>query len=103
MIIFKREVVFYLDDLIFELYEKDYFTYIESAELFVDKLVDFINQNILLFPAKKTPLKINYLGAKYIFYKSTKRTTWYIFFEQKEDNFLITNIKNNNSKKAKWL
>lgn len=103
MIIFKQEVAFYLDDLIFELYKKDYFAYIESAELFVDKLIDFISQNMLTFPAKKTPFKIKYLGSKYIFYKSTKRTTWYIFFEQKDNDFVITNVKNNNSQEAKWL
>lgn len=103
MIIFKREVTYYLSDLIFKLYDKDYFAYIASAELFVDKLIDFINQNIAIFPAKKTPTSIDYLGSSYIFYKSNNRTTWYIFFEQKENDFIITNIINNNSQEAKWL
>jgi hypothetical protein len=83
--------------------DKDYFAYIASTELFVDKLIDFINQNIAIFPAKKTTPKIEYLGSSSIFYKSNNRTTWYIFFEQKENDFIITNIININSQETKWL
>ena len=103
MIIFKQSVIQYLDELVLVLYINEYFGYIESAELFVDKLTDYINEHIITFPARKTPLKIKYLGSKYMFYKSNQRTTWYIFFEQKDTNFVITNIINSNSKEVKWL
>jgi hypothetical protein len=103
MIIFKQSVIQYLDELVLVLYINEYFGYIENAELFVDKLTDYINENIITFPARKTPLKIKYLGSKYMFYKSNQRTTWYIFFEQKDTNFVITNIINSNSKEVKWL
>ena len=89
--------------MVLVLYINEYFGYIENAELFVDKLTDYINENIITFPARKTPLKIKYLGSKYMFYKSNQRTTWYIFFEQKDTNFVITNIINSNSKEVKWL
>lgn len=103
MISFKQSVTQYLDELVLVLYTNEYFGHIERAELFVDKIIEFIDENISLFPARKTPLKIKYLGSNYIFYKSNQRTTWYIFFEQKEHNFVITNIINNNCKEAKWL
>lgn len=36
-------------------------------------------------------------GKKYLKYASNKRTTWYIFFDQKDDKFLINHILNNHS------
>lgn len=103
MIIFEKEVIEYLDDLVYELYINEYFGFIETAEIFVSKLVDFINENIKSIPHRETPFKINHLGLNYIFYTSSQRTTWYIFFEKQENNYLITNIINNHSKEAKWL
>ena len=47
MIIFKQSVIQYLDELVLVLYINEYFGYIESAELFVDKLTDYINENII--------------------------------------------------------
>jgi hypothetical protein len=103
MIIIKESVIQYLDDLIFVLYNNEYFGFIDSSEIFIDKLINFIYENIEIFPSKKTPIQIQYLGTNYIFYKSTQRTTWYIFFEQKNKNFVITNIINNNSEEVKFL
>jgi hypothetical protein len=74
MIIFKNTVSDYLDELVSELYNNEYFGFIESSEIFVDKLIDFVYENIEFFPSKKTPLKLQYLGSNYIFYKSTQRT-----------------------------
>ena len=65
--------------------------------------IEFIDENITTFPARKTPFKIDYLGSNYMFYKSTQRTTWYIFFDKEGTNFLITNIINSNSEQVKWL
>jgi hypothetical protein len=103
MIIIKESVIQYLDDLIFVLYDNEYFGFIDSSEIFIDKLINFIYENIEIFPSKKTPIHILYLGSNYIFYKSTQRTTWYIFFEQKNKNFVVTNIINNNSEEVKFL
>jgi hypothetical protein len=103
MIIFKNTVSEYLDGLVYNLYNNEYFGFIESSEAFVDKLIDFITENIEIFPSKKTPFEIQYLSSNYIFYKSTNRTTWYIFFEQKDNNFVITYIINNNSEEVKIL
>lgn len=102
-VVISDEAINYLDDLIEILYKKEYFGFIESAEIYVTDIYDFIFQNIKDFPSKKTPIPLNNLGSNYIFYNSNSRTTWYIFFEQKGSNYLITNILNNHCEEAKWL
>jgi len=100
-IIFKDKVLDYLDELVFILFKEEYFSYSENAQLYVDKIVDSIIVEINSFPHKNTPKKLQYLGSKYIFYKSNNRTTWYIFFEKRNHNYLITGIINNHCEEAK--
>lgn len=102
-VIFKNKVLDYLDELVYALFKEEYFSYSENAQLYVDKIVDFIRLEINSFPNKITPLKIKYLGSNYIFFKSNNRTTWYIFFEKKNQNYLITGIINNHCEEAKNL
>lgn len=103
MILFEREVIDFLDDLIYELYNENYFSYTENAENYVIKLIDFITNSIEKFPAKNTPRNLILYGSKYVFYKANHRTTWYVFFEQKKQTVLITHIFNNHCKEANWL
>lgn len=93
----------YLDDLVEILYNKEYFGYIESVEIYVSEIYSFIQNNISYFPSKKTPPELQNLDTEYIFYKTKSRTTWYIFFENQDNNYLITNIINNHCEEAKWL
>lgn len=102
-IIFTSHVINYLDNLVRVLYKKEYFGFVETAEEYVIKIYDAVSDNILLSSHKKTPKSLQYLGSKYIFYNSNKRTTWYIFFEKRENNFLVTGILNNHCKEAKEL
>ena len=102
-VIFKDKVLDYFDELVFILFKEEYFSYSENAVLYVDKIVDFIILEINSFPYKITPKKLQYLGSNYIFYKANTRTTWYIFFEQRDAVFLITGIINNHCKEAKEL
>jgi hypothetical protein len=81
-----------LDSLVFTLFKEEYFSYSENAQLYFDKVVDFIILEINSFPHKKTQKKIQYLGSKYIFYKANAKTIWYIFFEKQDSVFLITGI-----------
>lgn len=97
------DVIVYINELTLKLFEKEYFGFLESAIDYKDKIIDFIDNNINSFPAKSAPQKLIHLGTKYIFYKPNHRTTWYIFFEQKDDNFVITNIINNYCEEANWL
>ena len=102
-VIITPKVIDYLDDLVRVLYKEEYFGFIESAEGYVIKIYDGINENIKLSPHKLTPQKLKYLGSNYIFYKVNNRTTWYIFFEKKNHNFLVTGIINNHCEEAKDL
>lgn len=89
------EVIEFLDKLIFSLYENDYFSYLETAEKYVADIYDFIENNILHFPTKKSPKSPKNYGNFYIFYKPNNRTTWYIFFDKKDSRYLIKYITNN--------
>ena len=102
-IIFTDAVLKYFDNLVFTLFEEEYFSFYESTENYVHKIVDFVLESISNFPHKETPKSIKYLGSNYIFCKTNSRTTWYIFFEKKNQNYLITKILNNNSPEAKEL
>lgn len=103
MIIYENSVIDFLDDLVFKLYKDEYFGFLDSSNDFVAKIVAFIDDNIEVFPSRKSPFELLYLGSNYIFYKSNQRTTWYIFFENLDDNYLITSIINSNSEEVKWL
>jgi hypothetical protein len=102
-VIFTPHVIDYLDDLVRVLYKKDYFGFIETAEEYVSKIYDAVPENIKLCKHKLTPQNLKYLGSNYIFYKSNHRTTWYIFFEKRNQNYLITAIINNHCEEAKEL
>lgn len=102
-IIFENSVLEYFDNLVFALFEDEYFGFPESAQNYIDKIVGFIISNISTFPHKKTPASIQYLGLNYVFYKANARTTWYIFFEKRDQNYLITTIINNNSSEVSEL
>jgi hypothetical protein len=102
-IVYSKNFIEYLDDLVKILYFKEYFGFIESADMYTDKIYDFIEINISTFPSKKTPIQLQHLGSNYVFYQSNQRTTWYIFFEQSNSNYLITNIINSHNEEIKWL
>lgn len=93
----------YLDDLIEILYRKDYFGFIDSAQNYVSRIYEFIYDNILIFPAKKTPKQLFGYSQHYIFYKINPKTTWYIFFEKSGCNYLVTQIFNNHCEESKYL
>lgn len=103
MIIFQNGVLDYLDDLVFILFKEEYFGFMQSSYDYVDKIIDFLESDIATFPSKKTPVALKNFGSRYVFYKSNQRTTWYIFFENKNNNFLITNIINSHCEETKWL
>ncbi|UUF16273.1 MULTISPECIES: hypothetical protein [Flavobacterium] len=102
-IIFEKAVLEYFDNLVYSVFKEEYFGFHESAQNYIDKIVDFIISSTSTFPPKKTPKSLQYLGSNYIFYKSNARTTWYIFFEKRDRNYIITGITNNYTEEAKEL
>jgi len=81
MIQFKSSLLVEFDVLIFEFFQNNYFGFIESAEEYVLKIIDFIYENLDTFPHKKTPAELKNFSPNYIFFKINPRTTYYIFFE----------------------
>lgn len=100
-VIYTPQVIKYLDELVHVLYKKEYFGFIETAEDYVIKIYDSVSDIIKTAHHKMTPKNLQYLGSHYIFYKSNTRTTWYIFFEKRATDFLITGIINNHCEEAK--
>lgn len=98
-----REVEGYLNELSYLLFQKEYFGFLESSFDYVDNLIDFIEYNLAIFPYKKTPENLIELGSKYIFYKANANTTWYIFFENYDNRFIVTYITNNYSEIVQFL
>lgn len=102
-IIFKKEVLEYFDELFFILFEQQYFNFEENAHKYIDKIVQFIHKDIAAFPHQSAPKQLKHLGSKYIFYKANSRTVWYIFFESKDEKYLITGIINSYCEEVKYL
>jgi hypothetical protein len=94
-VIYDQGVLDYFDELIYNLFKNDYFSYYENAENYLAKLISFVGLNIKNFPHKSTPEMLGHLGSNYIFYKSIVRTTWFVFFEKLEENYFISGILNN--------
>ncbi len=101
--ILQQNVREYLDNLIQILFENDYFGFEESAQIYVSKIYDFIEHELINFPYKITPEKLSHFGQKYAFYNANNRTTWYIFFEIKDSRLLITYLTNNHAPELKYL
>ncbi len=49
-IIYNVDVLDYLDSLVDILFKKEYFSFYESSEKYVDELLDYIEENIYIKP-----------------------------------------------------
>lgn len=103
IVILQQNVTDFLENLVEVLFENHYFGFEESSQAYVSKIYDFIEFNLIDFPHKQTPEKLKRYGSKYIFYKINNQTTWYIFFENKDNRYLVTHITNNHMKESKFL
>ncbi len=56
-----NEIIFYLDKLINQLYYKEYFGFIETADHYVDSIYSFMENDIHTFPHKKNFQKVTLL------------------------------------------
>jgi hypothetical protein len=96
-IIFANEVDLFFDELLIILFEKGYFGSQKTAKVYKDKFTDHIKKYIGVIQGKDAPEYFCRYGndLKYITYKANKTTTWYIFYQQKGNVFLIRYITNN--------
>jgi len=69
----------------------------DKAHEYVDALYDYVVYYIPLLPGKKAPERFKKYGRdlRYITYRPNKQTTWYLFYIQKNDRFIVTYITNN--------
>ena len=74
-IIYTEDFINFLDELIFILYKEDYFLFLDNSYNYIDKIYDFIDNNLAKFPHIKTPKSLQKHGDFNVFYKSNQRTT----------------------------
>lgn len=87
----------YLIDLVIVLLKCPYYLSEDKAHEYVDTLYNYVVYYIPLLPGKKAPERFKKYGRDlhYIAYRPNKQTTWYIFYIQKNDRFIVTYITNN--------
>ncbi len=95
IIIYSKEIEFYLNDLIDILFYKDYFSYKENAEKYVLDLKNEIENYIDIKRQFQSPKKFEKYGKTYIIISLNNRTSWFVFFDKKENRYLIQYITNN--------
>lgn len=88
------ELAYELNKLIQILYKDEYFGFIESAQEYVDSIIDFI---YTIPNSRKKKTKNNIYGNFYCTYKYNHKTSWYIFFDNEDNIFLATFITNNHT------
>jgi hypothetical protein len=86
-----------LKELLRVLLNNPYCLHEEKAHEYVDALYNHVVYYIPLLPGKKAPERFNKYGRNlhYITYRPNRQTTWYIFYIQKNDRYLVTYITNN--------
>jgi len=99
IVIYSEEINLFIKELLVILFEKKYFGFPDSAKAYKDKLISYIEKYVGIIPGKNAPKYFDRYGnnLKYISYKANKTTTWYIFYQQRENVFLIRYITNNHA------
>jgi hypothetical protein len=100
-----QAVIEYLNNLVFILYEKEYFGFKESARNYVDELLGDIKTNLPIKLHKPAPKYFNKYGSNmdYAVFKvrKSKHTQWYVFFtiykKNEEMFYLVRYIANNHT------
>jgi hypothetical protein len=97
IIYYERRVKLFFLELIDTLLEKEYFSFRESAKAYVNAMKNYIDNRIHLVSQHPAPRYFDryQAGLQYITYRPNRHTTWYIFFLQKENRFVVCYITNN--------
>lgn len=103
IISYTPEVEQYLNNLIDILFNKEYFGFIENAIEYVVNIINDIEINIHNKKHQTTPQELIKFGKYYIAYKANNKTSWYIFFDKKDNRYLIKYITNNHVAETQFL
>ena len=102
-IVIQEDVIDFLNQLITTLHKKEYFGFKDAAIEYVMKIFEFIENDLNKIPHKVSPKKLKKFGEFYVFYNSSQRTTWYIFFKKTDSRIIISYINNNHNENANFL
>src|SRR5690606_8742377 len=94
---YHKKVLEFFDELFDLLIDKGYFSFYETSAKYLEDLIQFVEDNIEIFPHKNAPDYFSKYGSNlfYISYERNSQTTWYIFFEKGIDFYFIKYITNN--------
>ena len=98
-ILYAPKVSEYLNNLVDILYENGYFGYRESAKEYVMDLRNKIELSLPLLPPRLPRYRRKIYGkhTKYITIRKNRHTSYYVFFLQKADKYIVTYIGNNHT------
>ena len=103
-VIILPQVLDYLDKLVYILYEKNYFYFLDSSERYVDELLYNIEKQLPVKTKKSAPKHFTDLYGKGLYYATfpkNKRTQWYAFFRiyqvDGEIYYQVRHIENNHT------
>lgn len=83
-IIYKNDILDYFCELVYLPFKKKYISSQENLEKYLEKLVQFLSQNIKDFLSRKNPGELNYLDSHYIFSTTPISEQQYIFFSNSQ-------------------
>ena len=92
-----------MNDLIDILFYREYFIYIENAEKYIVDLKNEIENYIDVKQQFASPKKLQNFGKFYIIISLNNRTSWFVFFDKRDNRFLIQYITNNHMEESKTL
>jgi hypothetical protein len=94
---YKSGVINYLNDLTKILFEKEYFGFEENALEYIANLKNFVTDYISILPKHEAPAYFSKYekNMQYVFYPINNRTTWYFFFLQEAEVYVVCYITNN--------
>ena len=100
-IIILPQVLDYLDRLVYILYEKHYFSFLDSSIFYVDELLYDIETDLPAKQHKPAPKHFDKYGKgmKWAAFRKNRHTIWYVFFKTYETDgeivYLVRYISNN--------
>ncbi len=102
-IVFSKEVENYLFNLMEVLYNKEYFSYYETSNKYVSKLIKEIKTTIHLKQKHNTPFNLKKHGLYYKKFSINKGTSWVVFYNYSKGTYYINYISNNHAPDAEFL
>ncbi|MDR2205087.1 MAG: hypothetical protein LBE36_02860 [Flavobacteriaceae bacterium] len=105
IVLIEQNTIDFLINLTTTLFEKEYFGFKSSAYEYIDRIFDFITNELKDLSPQKTPNKIHYLGKFYNRFTANDNTSWYIFFDYDERSniCLVKEVRNNHQPEIQFL